>query len=81
MTSLPPTTVARLDARLHEQMLEVAILRLAVDMQAVRIGHRAAEAVHGVASRQSLRGLWIRARFHRCNGRIENSPSPRTHSC
>ena len=50
MTSLPMTTVARLDARLHEQMLEVATLRLAVDIQAMRIGHRAAGAVHGLAS-------------------------------
>lgn len=72
MTSLPTTTVARLDARLQEQMLEVATLRLAVDMQAMRIGHRAAEAVHGVASRQSLHGLWIRAWSHRCNSRVES---------
>jgi hypothetical protein len=60
MTSLPTTTVVRLDARLHEQMLEVATLRLAVDMQAMRIDYRAAEAVHEVASRQSLHGLWTR---------------------
>ena len=72
MTSLPTTTVARLDARLHEQLLEVATLRLAVDMQVMRIGHRAAEAVQGVVSRHSLHGLWIRAGSTRCNGRVEN---------
>ena len=71
MTSLPTTTVG-LDARLHEQMLEVAVLRLAVDLQAMRIGHRVAEAVHGVPSRQSLHGRWISARSHRCDARVES---------
>jgi hypothetical protein len=71
MTSLP-TTVARLDARLHEQMLEVATLRLAVDIQAMRIAHTQPDPFTGSHRRQSLQGLWRRARAHRGNGRIES---------
>ncbi len=38
MTSRPPTTtVAQLNARLHQQVHEVATLRLALDMQRNRI--------------------------------------------
>ncbi len=71
MTSLP-TTVARLDARLHEQIFEVSTLRLAVDIQALRIAHMQPELFTGSHRRQSLQVLWRRARAHRCNGRIES---------
>jgi hypothetical protein len=40
MNSLPATTtVAQLNARLHQQVLEVATLRLALDIQSHRIAH------------------------------------------
>jgi hypothetical protein len=37
--SLPMTTLQQLDTRLHEQVLEVAALRLALDIQRMRIAH------------------------------------------
>jgi hypothetical protein len=37
--SLPMTTLQQLDARLHEQVLEVAALRLALDIQRLRVAH------------------------------------------
>jgi len=39
MKSLPMTTAAELETRLHEQILEVATLRLAIDQQSMRIAH------------------------------------------
>ena len=39
MNPLLMTTVAELDARLHEQVLEVASLKLALDIQGTRIAH------------------------------------------
>ena len=71
MKSLPLTTVAQLDARLHEQVIVVATLRLAVDLQAMRIGHMQPGLFMGSHRRQSLHGLWMRARSHRRNGRID----------
>jgi hypothetical protein len=38
--SLRMTPLQRLDARLHEQVLEVAALRLALDIQRRRMVHR-----------------------------------------
>jgi hypothetical protein len=40
LVSLPMTTVAQLDTRLHEHVLEVATLRLALDIQSNRIAQR-----------------------------------------
>jgi hypothetical protein len=72
MQSLPLTTMAQLDARLNEQISVVSTLRLAVDIQAMRIAHMQPELFAGSHRRQSLHGLWRRARAHRCNGRIES---------
>ena len=71
MTSLP-TTVARLDARLHEQIFEVSTLRLAVDIQAMRIAHMQPVLFTGSHRRQSLHVIWRRAQAHRCDGRVES---------
>jgi hypothetical protein len=43
LTKSPPTKLERLGARLHEQVLEVASLRLALDIQARRIAGAQAE--------------------------------------
>ena len=49
MTAPPRTTVARLGARLCEQVREVASLQLAIDIQGARIAQM---------ERTTTRGLW-----------------------
>jgi len=40
LLSLPKTTIAQLDARLHEHVREVAALRLSLDIQSNRIAQQ-----------------------------------------
>lgn len=76
MTSLPTTTVARLDARLHEQMRVVATLRLAVDMQAMRTARVQPELFPGSHRRQSPFGFGReRTPIAATAGRIERQRS------
>jgi hypothetical protein len=72
MESLPLTMVAQLDARLHEHISVVSTLRLAVDIQAMRIAHMQPVLFTGSHRRQSLHVIWRRARAHRCKGCIES---------
>jgi hypothetical protein len=70
--SLPLTTVAQLEARLHEQILVVCTLRLAVDMQGMRLAHSHSELRMPWHCRPWLSGFRMRAPSHRRNGRIES---------
>lgn len=73
MKSRAITTVAQLDARLHEQILEVATLRLALDIQGARIAHLDPERDRRLDAnnRSSLRSLVMHAPHYRHCG-IEN---------
>ncbi len=55
MKSLAMTTAAELETRLHEQILEVATLRLAIDLQSMRIAHMQPELLALPRRRQSPR--------------------------
>jgi hypothetical protein len=59
----PMTTLEQLDARLHEQVLDVAHLRASLDIQMNRISHIPVEfhvLPRARTPRQSLRALPIR---------------------
>ena len=71
MKSLPLTTAAQLDARLHEQILDVARLRLAVDLQSMRIAEMQPQLLMLPRRRQSLPGLLMRGPSLRGTGRIK----------
>jgi len=65
-------TVAELAARLHKQAFEVAVLRLAVDIQSWRLAHSQLDERFMVPHRrQSLPGFLMRARSRR-DGRLES---------
>ena len=70
MKSLSMMTAAQLETRLHEQILEVATLRLAIDLQSMRIAHMRPELLTLPRRRQSLPGLLKRAPSHRGMGRL-----------
>jgi hypothetical protein len=55
--TLPITTVAQLNARLHEQVLDVAALRFVLDVQGNRIAHTLSELFPRPHRRQSLAGF------------------------
>ena len=66
------TTVAELAARLHKQAFEVAVLRLAVDIQSRRLAHSPADDSFMLPHRrQSLPGFLMRAPSRR-DGRLES---------
>jgi len=61
MKCLSTTTVAQVAAGLHKQALEVAVLRLAVDIQSRRLAHsQPAERCMLPHPRQSLGGFLMR---------------------
>jgi len=63
--SLPRTTVAQLDVRLHEQVLEVATLRLALDIQRHRVAQTLLANLVWPDHRQTLPGIRVHTRAHR----------------
>jgi hypothetical protein len=73
MESLPMTTAAQLETRLHEQIFEVATLRLAVDLQSMRIAHIQPELLALPRRRRLLPGLLMRAPSHRGTSRLNDS--------
>ena len=62
--SLRRTTVAQLDARLHEQVLEVATLRLALDIQRHRIAQTLLPDLAWPDHRQRLPAIRLHTRSH-----------------
>jgi len=64
-------TVAELAARLHKQAFEVAVLRLAVDIQSWRLAHSLDERFMLPHRRQSFPGFLMRAPSRR-DGRLES---------
>ena len=64
-------TAAQLETRLHEQIFEVATLRLAIDRQSMRIAHMRPELLTLPRRRRSLPGLLMRAPSPRGTGRLK----------
>jgi hypothetical protein len=71
MKSLSMTTAAKLETRLHEQILEVATLRLAIDLQSMRIARMQPELLAPPRRRKAVPGLLMRAPSHCGTGRFE----------